>query len=29
MLDRLELHDVYQREQRRTFIDEALAKIPR
>jgi hypothetical protein len=29
MLDRLELHDVYERERKRKFIDDALASIPR
>jgi enterochelin esterase-like enzyme len=29
MLDRLELHDAYERERKRKFIDDALASIPR
>jgi enterochelin esterase-like enzyme len=29
MLDRLELHDVYERERKRRIIDDALAAIPR
>ncbi len=29
MLDRLEMHDVYERERKRTLIDQTLASIPR
>jgi len=28
MLDRLELHDLYERERKRKFIEDALASIP-